>query len=188
MKGDVDQQNAFATWINNRPEHHHVAIDEAAIVLPFSPKYGYALKNKRAPLCNESLSRKRLSLIAALSSKYPHPIYRLLDQNINSLQVQAFINSLPKQWPKATIIADNASVHKCLARTRVHVKYLPTYSPQLNPVELYFQNVKGRLRRSSARSEQVVRQILHDVDKSVHGAKFFNHCFQSKRVVCPKIP
>ena len=117
--------------------------------MPFFPKYGYALRSKRAPLCNDSLSRKRLSLIAALSSQHSRPIYRLLDANIDSTQVQSFMKSLPSEWQQATVIADNASVHKCLVKTCANVKYLPTYSPQLNPVELYFQNVKAQLRKSS---------------------------------------
>lgn len=188
VKGDIDQQKAFVKWINSRPQQHHVAIDEAAIVMPFSPKYGYALKNKRAPLCNDSLSRKRLSLIAALSSKYSNPVYRLLDQNVDSSQIQAFMEYLPTNWQRATIIADNASVHKCLSSTCTQVKYLPTYSPQLNPVELYFQNVKGQLRRSSARSEEIVRQILNNVDETVRGPACFKHCFHSERVACPKYP
>lgn len=187
-KGDARDQQSFVAWINDRPQQHFVAIDEAAVVMPFSPKYGYALKNKRAPLCNDPLSRKRLSLIAALSSKSPHPMYWLLEENIDSSRVKMFVKSLPRAWQQATIILDNASIHKCLAKTQLQVKYLPTYSPQLNPVELYFQNVKANLRRSSARSKEVVHHILEMVGNRISAPNLFKHCFQSERVTCPDKP
>lgn len=189
-KGDIAEQDRFVQWYRNHSQHHHVAIDEAAIVMPFSPKYGYALRNQRAPLCADSLSRKRMSLIVAMSSQHCQPIYRLLDVNINSSQVQEFIKSLPPDWQQATIIADNASVHKCLIKTWPNVKYLPVYSPQLNPVELYFQTIKGRLRKSSARSADVVQQILQAVSEKVSSPACFKHCLQDDktRVRCPAKP
>ncbi|GGR39645.1 hypothetical protein GCM10008957_55540 [Deinococcus ruber] len=53
---------------------------------------------------------------------------------------------------KVTVILDNASIHKTKALSafaagepRVSLKYLPPYSPALNPIELVWASVKQHM-------------------------------------------
>jgi transposase len=64
----------------------------------------------------------------------------------------------PSLRPGQTVILDNLSVHKSAAARdaieavgcRVH--FLPTYSPDFNPIEQAFATIKQRLRRVEART------------------------------------
>jgi transposase len=59
----------------------------------------------------------------------------------------------PERRPGQTVLMDNASFHKS-ADTKAlieskgcHLKYLPTYSPDLNPIEPQWAILKARLRK-----------------------------------------
>jgi len=57
-----------------------------------------------------------------------------------------------------TLILDNLSTHKIqnvsqwLSARGVGVRYLPPYSPDLNPIELAFAKLKAHLRQAAART------------------------------------
>ena len=57
-----------------------------------------------------------------------------------------------------TLILDNLSTHKIpsverlLSARHVAVRYLPPYSPDLNPIELAFAKLKAHLRQAAART------------------------------------
>lgn len=57
-----------------------------------------------------------------------------------------------------TVVLDNLSVHRhadvraVLERAGCHVRYLPAYSPDFNPIELAFSKLKAYLRTIGARA------------------------------------
>ena len=175
-KGDPQRQSAFVSMLD--PKQHYVAIDEAAIVMPFAPKYGYAVRHRRALLVADRLPRTRLSLIAAVSSRHAAPIYRLLTRNVDTNVVHSFVQDLPLDWKTATIIADNASYHRKLSQI-CDVLYLPPYSPQLNPTEFFFQTFKAQLRKHSVRTARSVAMSLRQVAGKTRGPRLFRHCYDS---------
>ena len=65
---------------------------------------------------------------------------------------------VPSLRPGQTVILDNLSVHKSaaardmIAAAECRLRFLPTYSPDFNPIEPAFAKVKQRLRRAAARS------------------------------------
>jgi transposase len=73
---------------------------------------------------------------------------------------------VPSLRPGQIVVLDNLSVHKS-ARARIliedagcHLVFLPTYSPDLNPIEQAFAKTKQALRRIGARSwESVVTAV-----------------------------
>ncbi|GGR07591.1 putative transposase [Deinococcus ruber] len=72
---------------------------------------------------------------------------------IKGPQVIAFLTHLLRHVKgKVTVLLDNASIHKTKAlsafvadETRLAVVYLPSYSPELNPVELVWAYVKQQM-------------------------------------------
>jgi len=64
---------------------------------------------------------------------------------------------VPVLRPGQVVLLDNLSVHKSATARRLvsaagcELRHLPTYSPDMNPIEQAFAKVKGALRRAEAR-------------------------------------
>ena len=83
-----------------------------------------------------------------------------------------------------TLILDNLSTHKIQAVARilspqgVTVRYLPPYSPDLNPIELAFAKLKAHLRQAAARNLDALHSALAAALNSFspqHCRAFFRH-------------
>jgi len=73
---------------------------------------------------------------------------------------------VPTLHPGDVVILDNLAVHKqaaveaALARVGAHLRFLPPYSPDLNPIELAFAKLKAFLRAARPRTfDQVVELV-----------------------------
>jgi transposase len=84
-----------------------------------------------------------------------------------------FENNLLKIIPKgSTVIMDNARFHnkerlRKIARGKVLLLFLPPYSPDYNPIENSWANMKRFLRNSSKNYQSLVDAIYHYFDVSV---------------------
>ena len=79
---------------------------------------------------------------------------------IDGAAFDAFVQHLlvPTLRPGHLVVLDNLNVHKspraraAIEATGARLAFLPTYSPDLNPIELAFAKIKPQLRRAEARS------------------------------------
>ena len=75
---------------------------------------------------------------------------------------------VPTLRPGHIVVLDNLSVHKsATARARIEAAgcqfiFLPTYSPDLNPIEQAFAKTKQALRRAGARSFETIASAVSD--------------------------
>lgn len=83
-----------------------------------------------------------------------------------------------------TLILDNLATHKIQNVTRllsargVGLRYLPPYSPDLNPIELAFAKLKTHLRQAAARNLEALHSALAAALNSFspqHCRGFFRH-------------
>lgn len=92
---------------------------------------------------------------------------------------------LPALAPGQTIVLDNLSVHKnAAARAAIEAAgcqccFLPAYSPDFNPIELLFAQLKAHLRRAAARTFATLVDAIgagfNQITRSdVHAC--FRHC------------
>jgi transposase len=73
---------------------------------------------------------------------------------------QAYVREVlvPALRPRDIVILDNLGAHKnaqtlaLIAQAGAEVRFLPAYSPDLNPIELMWSKVKARLRAAEART------------------------------------
>lgn len=83
-----------------------------------------------------------------------------------------------------TLILDNLSTHKIqnvsqlLSARGVGVRYLPPYSPDLNPIELAFAKLKAHLRQRASRTLDELHSALAaslNLFAATHCRGFFRH-------------
>ena len=87
--------------------------------------------------------------------------------------------------PGQVVILDNLAAHK-VERVRELVEargrrllFLPSYSPDLNPIEEAFSKIKGALRKAAARTREALVEAIAEAlssvtPKDVEG--WFTHC------------
>ena len=88
---------------------------------------------------------------------------------------QAYVRSVlcPTLRPGDIVIMDNLSPHKCemtlslMEQAGAEVRFLPAYSPDLNPIEKMWSKVKALLRTAEARTESALIQAIGSALRSV---------------------
>ena len=90
----------------------------------------------------------------------------------------------PTLKPGDVVVADNVSFHKvvgveeALRRVGASLRFLPQYSPDLNPIELAFHPVKTCLRKAAERTieglHRCVRSFIRTLDPS-ECRRYFRH-------------
>jgi transposase len=91
---------------------------------------------------------------------------------------------LRQHKPDAVLVMDNLSAHKAKAvrelldRSKFSYRYLPSYSPDLNPIEPAWAKTKSRLREVAARTADALHEALGpalDAITSQDAQGFFRH-------------
>jgi transposase len=89
-----------------------------------------------------------------------------LDRQVFETFVEEIL--VPALQPGQTVVLDNLSVHKSATARRLSeaagcwLVFLPTYSPDFNPIELAFGKLKHLLRTAEARSIQAIFTATHE--------------------------
>jgi transposase len=79
---------------------------------------------------------------------------------------QVLIPALLRERPDAVVVMDNLAAHKAacvraaLDKAGISYRYLPAYSPDMNPIELAWSKLKARLRSVGARSREALEQAI----------------------------
>src|SRR4051812_41856792 len=98
---------------------------------------------------------------------------------------RVLLPELRRTKPDAVLVMDNLAAHKTprvrelLDRSRFAYRYLPSYSPDLNPIEPAWAQVKAELRRAAARDEAALHRALGpalDRVSADNAEAYFRHC------------
>jgi len=87
----------------------------------------------------------------------------------------------PTLKPGDIVIMDNLSSHKvdgirqAIEAVGATVRYLPPYSPDLNPIEQVFAKLKALLRKAAARTYEALFDALTDAISRFEAAEFQNY-------------
>jgi transposase len=96
---------------------------------------------------------------------------------------------LRRAKPDAVLVMDNLPAHKApkvralLDRSGFAYRYLPAYSPDLNPIEPGWAKAKAELRRVAARTADALHEALGPALAATtpqDAAAFFRHCGYSR--------
>lgn len=135
---------------------------------------------------------KTTTLIAALGIEGMR-CSTVVDGAVNAALFEAFVEQVlaPELRPGDVVVMDNLSSHKS-QRTRdliegagAELRFLPPYSPDLNPIEMIFAKVKQLLRSLGCRTREALWQAIQSVLDAVTPADASNcyrHCGYPLRV------
>jgi transposase len=140
-----------------------VFLDETGGWLGMRRLYGRILGGQR--LIEQAPKRKqgKVSLIAAITHQgLSNQRCLLHDDSVDTLAFLSYLEEvlLPTLEPGSILVMDNYTIHHS-ARVREVVEaaqctlfYLPTYSPDFNPIEHIFSKIKAFLKKSCPESVQ----------------------------------
>ena len=141
--------------INNQAKENLVYIDESGIDNYLYWPWGYGLRGKK--IYGEVSGKRyaRESFIAGkVGSKIIAPMCFNGTCNTELFNIWLEEILIPVLKPGQIIIMDNAAFHKSqktkdlIENAGCRLLFLPPYSPDLNPIEKFWANLKGKIRLS----------------------------------------
>jgi len=162
-----------------------VFLDETGLNTKLARLYGRSLVGQR---CVSALSHghwQSSTFLAALRHQSVGAPF-LVDGPVDAEVFTAYLEHVlcPELRPGDTLVLDNLSTHKIpsvrrlLSAGGVEVRYLPPYSPDLNPMEQAFAKLKAHLRQAAARTlEDLTGAVARALDtfSAQHCRGFFHH-------------
>jgi transposase len=150
------------------PVDQLVFLDETSTPTDLTPLRGRATKGTRVVGRIPRGRWTHVTLLATLSLAGLGPAIQFtgaLDRPTFEQYVETTL--VPQLRPGQVVVLDNLSVHKS-ARVRQLIEaagcqlvFLPTYSPDFNPIEQAFAKLKHLLRKAAARSVDDVMTATH---------------------------
>jgi transposase len=97
------------------------------------------------------------------------------DGATNATTFEAYVEKVlaPTLRPGDIVVMDNLAAHKgpeierLIKAAGAEVRYLPAYSPDLNPIEKMFSKLKAHLRKAAARTVDRLYEAMGDALRSV---------------------
>jgi transposase len=178
-----------AIWRANAsklPTESLVVIDETGSNIALTPLYARAPKGERARGSVPRNRRKNTTLIAALSLKGMGAAL-VLEGSANTTAFELYVEQVltPSLHAGQIVVMDNLRAHKSArVRTAIEAKgcqllFLPSYSPDLSPIEEAFSKLKTALRRAGARTREALEEAIAQALLSITAQDaqgWFQHC------------
>jgi transposase len=166
-----------------------VFLDESAVLTTMARRYGRSPRGQRAYAKVPFGHWKRLSVLSALGLEGVLATMSVADATdgatFTAYLEQVLLPVLRERKPDAVLVMDNLRPHKTpevqavLDGSGFPYRYLPSYSPDLSPIEPGWAKVKSYLRRVAARTVETLQQALAPALDSItaqDAASFFRHC------------
>lgn len=131
-----------------------------------SREYGWALKGQKVIGEVSGKRYARESFVAGLNEGQiiaPFCYKGTCDTTLFNFWLANFL--LPALTPGHTLIMDNATFHKSEETRQLindagcQLLFLPPYSPDLNPIEKYWANIKGKIKKFIAQFSSLSEAI-----------------------------
>ena len=163
-----------------------VFVDEMGTNTSLSPVYGWAKKGERA-YCSVPRNRgPNTTLLSSMSISGIGPSLAV-EGATNREVFETYVERVlaPRLRPGQVVVMDNLSAHKgdkvkeLIEEQGCELIYLPPYSPDFNPIEEAFAKIKGLVRKSEARSREVLVDAIGKGISMVTAEDargFFAHC------------
>jgi len=170
------RQEHCATFALIEPERL-VFIDEAGCNAAMARSHGRAPAGERVHDDKPYSYGENVSLVGALGLGGLRTMMTL-GGAVDGAAYLAFIRQclVPTLRAGDIVLMDNLSVHKVLGvreaieATGASLRYLPTYSPDLNPIERCWSKMKTLLRSAAARTREALEAAIAEAMKAITAA------------------
>jgi transposase len=166
-----------------------VFIDETWASTAMTRKYGRSKRGSRLVASVPHGHWKTTTFIGALRcTGLTAPI--VVDGPINGQSFLAYVGQalVPTLKRGDIVVLDNLSSHKvdgvreAIEAAGAEVRYLPPYSPDLNPIEQIFAKLKALLRKAAARTVDALWKTIGELVPTVSPKECLN-CFRNSGYV-----
>lgn len=151
-----------------------VFIDETAAQTNMTRLYGRAPAGERLVASVPQGHWNTTTFVAGLSL---HGVVApaVFDKPIDGPTFRAYVEQAlaPRLQPADVVLMDNLSVHKiagveaAIKSAGAQLMFIPSYSPDLDPIEKFFSKLKSHLRAIGARTREALDQAIADVCASL---------------------
>lgn len=156
------------------------------VLLGLMRTHARSLQGERAYDFRPFYRGKRITVMGAISHNCCLAI-KTIDKGMNGQDFQQFLREelAPQLWSGAIVVMDNLPAHKVKGVTKIiedagaSVVYLSPYSPEFNPIEHFWSQLKSFLRKFSPKTQDSVSELLDLailLSNPEHFRNWFAHC------------
>lgn len=166
VERDEIKRQAFLLELSQHSINKCVYIDESGIDKFISREYGWSPRGQKITGEVSGKRYARESFIAGLANnKVVAPLCYTgtCDTILFNFWLENFL--LPELGPGYTIIMDNAAFHKSeqtktlIENAQCRLLFLPPYSPDLNPIEKFWANLKNQIKKIITRFNSLAEAV-----------------------------
>ncbi len=163
-----------------------VFIDEMGVLLGLTRTHARSPQGKRVYDLRPFYRGAKVTVIGAISMDKVLAVMTVngsMDGNVFTVFVEKCL--LPQLWPGAVVVMDNVPAHKVrqiqpiIESVGAKVLYQSPYSPEFNPIEHWWSQLKAFLRSFSPTTAQMVDILIAtalDLINPKHLKNWFTHC------------
>jgi transposase len=183
---DEEARAAWREQARHRQNPGWVFVDECGTHVALTPLYARAPKGRRAVGKVPGNYGANTTLIASLSLQGMGEAL-MLEGSADACAFELYIEQIlaPSLHPGQTVVMDNLSIHQgqrvrqAIEASGCQLLYLPSYSPDLSPIEEAFSKLKTFLRRLGARTQEALQEAVAQALEAItpqDARGWFTHC------------
>lgn len=189
---NLERRRVFCALVLAARQRRLVFLDESFCRTGMCRECGWAPRGTRAHGLRPQRNWKTVSLIGAVRLGHK-PLLMTHPGSVDGRTFRRFVRTRLVPWlhPGDVVVMDNLNMHKTLSvRARIEAAgatcvYLPTYSPELNPIELLWAWLKRLLRALALGEAEALRRAVRRLRRLVplpHIAAWFRHARDIARI------
>ena len=170
-EADASRCAEFSRSIATVLSSETLALDECAFFLNHNQHYAWSPRGTRAVVRRPGNRVRAYSLLLCIGYG-GHVSWRLFEGAVTAQRFQEFLTRVPSG---SDLILDNAAIHRAARVLRnqsiptipqtaegrcIDLRYLPPYSPQLNPVEMAFNSIRQLVNHRQPRDPVALERCI----------------------------
>jgi transposase len=170
-----------------------IFLDECGVLTKMARLWGRSPRGQRAVATVPFGHWQRLTILGALGTAGMMAAMSIEAATSGAVFLayleRVLLPELRRTKPDAVLVLDNLRAHKTRAvrklldRSGFPYRYLPSYSPDLSPIEPAWAKLKAELRRVAARTAEMLHQALGPALRAItaqDASGFFRHAGYSR--------